>query len=114
MSFNKMIPVQLGGKTRNLKYGFNALIDLQDVLGINIQDLMKVMTKGASLRDLRSVLWVGLKHEDPTLTPEAVGDMISGPEDLAALGTAIRSAIEAAFPPVEKKAKPTAKVPGKN
>jgi hypothetical protein len=111
MAFSKSVPIQLGGKTRTLKYGFNALVDLEDTLGIPIQDLMKVFSRGAKLRDLRAILWVGLRQEEPGLTQDDVGNMIESAEDFKAIGEAIRAAMEAAFPPAEKAAKPTPKIP---
>lgn len=109
MSFSKTVPIQLGGKTRNLKYGFNALVDLEETLGVSIQDMMKMFASGAKLGDLRAILWAGMKHEEPGLTPEAVGDMIDGPDDFKAIAEAVRAAMEAAFPPTKtdgKKASP--------
>ena len=107
--FGKTVPIQLGGKTRNLKYGFNALVDLETSLGIPIQGLLQVLTTKATLKDMRAILWVGLIHEDKTLTPEDVGNMIESLSDYEAIGVAVKTAIEAAFPAPE----PKATIPGR-
>ena len=102
MAFSKTVPITLGGQTRNLKYGFNALVTLEETFGVKINELLTTLAGGLRLSDMRAILWAGLIHEDKALTPEAVGDMIDGVEDIAAIGTAIKAAIEAAFPSAEK------------
>jgi hypothetical protein len=107
----KLVPIELGGKTRNLKYGFNALVDLEETFGISIQDFLGVLKTGAKLKDLRTILWVGLLHENEGLTQKQVGDMIDGYQDFVVLGQAIKAAFEATFPPLEKKQKPKLAIP---
>ena len=107
----KLVPIELGGKTRNLKYGFNALVDLEETFGISIQDFLGVLKTGAKLKDLRTILWVGLLHENEGLTQKQVGEMLDQSPDFSALGQAIKAAFESAFPPIEKKVKPKLAIP---
>ena len=109
MALQESVNIELGGKTRQLRYDFNALVALEDELNISIQDIGKLLGGAVKLRDLRAILWAGLIHDDATLTPKAVGAMINGVKEMADLGKAIRAAIEAAFPPTE----PTALIPGR-
>jgi hypothetical protein len=63
------VPVKLD-RLRHLKFSFNALADLQDADPL-------IFTKDVgSLPVIRRYLWAGLKHEDPTLTEEEIGDIL--------------------------------------
>lgn len=59
-------------KARNLKFGFNALIELEDALGKPIAEI----GDGFRMKDFRTVLFYGLKHEDSSLTLEEVGNLM--------------------------------------
>ena len=107
----RIVPIELGGKTRYLKYGFNALVELEEALGCGLQDFLGLLQGGAKLKDLRAILRAGLLHEDPALTDEAVGNLLDEAKDLSALGVAIKTAFEAAFPPPPADVK--ARVPGR-
>ncbi|WP_026565880.1 hypothetical protein [Bacillus sp. UNC41MFS5] len=60
-------------KTRNLKYGMNAMIQLEKKLG---KSLTALANEEFKLEDLRSMLFIGLKWEDKELTEDAVGDIM--------------------------------------
>ncbi len=66
--------ILLGGKPKRLRYDFNALADLEAKAGAGIGALMSEERVG--LNTMRLLIWAGLKHEDRTLTPEKVGDML--------------------------------------
>jgi len=66
---SRSVPVKLD-RPRHLKFSFNALADLQDA------DLMIFTKDVGSLPVIRRYLWAGLKHEDPTLTEERIGDIL--------------------------------------
>lgn len=57
-------------KPRHLKFGINALIQLEQELGRPLSE----MTDAFKMSDLRDMLYVGLKWEDKSLTKEQVGD----------------------------------------
>jgi hypothetical protein len=109
MSFGKSVPIELGGKTRNLKYGFNALVDLEETLNIPVEDLLNIFSGKVKLGDLRAVLWAGLKHEEPGLTVEQVGDMLdvafNSGENFQKIGEAVAQSITASFPVAPKQPK---------
>lgn len=67
----KIVPFE-SDKMRNLKYGMNALIELEKALGKPITN----MGDEFKLEDLRTMLYIGLKWEDKELTFEKVGDMM--------------------------------------
>ena len=60
-------------KMRNMKFGMNALIQLEKELG---KPLTSMGTDEFKLEDLRTMLYIGLKWEDKSLTPDAVGDLM--------------------------------------
>lgn len=59
-------------KERHLKYGFNALVELEKTINRPLSEL----DEGLSMSDLRALLYVGLKWEDTNLTEESVGDLM--------------------------------------
>jgi hypothetical protein len=70
-------------KERQLKYTLNSFALMEDRYN-SVDDALKAM-EGGSVKAVRFMLWVGLIHEDKTLTEEQVGDMIelSDIEDIA-------------------------------
>ena len=66
------VPLRLD-RERTLILSFNALCRAEEVTGIAF--LMGEFTF-SSVRVMRALVWAGLLHDDPTLTLEAVGDMI--------------------------------------
>lgn len=62
----KSYPVEIGGKTRNIRYDFNALCDLEEVTGKSISEL-------TGLSSIRALLWAGLKWETKGVTQPMVG-----------------------------------------
>lgn len=61
-------------KVRRIRYDFNAISELEENLDAPIGMLLS--EKEAGFRVLRGLLWVGLKWEHRSLTPQAVGDLI--------------------------------------
>lgn len=66
------VPLRLD-RDRIIVLSFNALCRAEEVTGCNF--LMGEVTF-SSIRVMRALVWAGLLYEDPTLTLEAVGDMI--------------------------------------
>lgn len=80
-------------KTRNLKFGMNAFVQLEKELGKPIMDLFElvldekgqpVLDKNGQplskvnirMEDFRTIFYVGLKWEDKELTYDQVGDIM--------------------------------------
>ena len=92
----KKIKIQLD-KERTLYYDLNAFVELEEKFG-SINDALKALSE-ASVKALRTILWVGLIHEDPGLTECQVGAMV----DFTALNEItekINEAIMDALPPM--------------
>lgn len=72
----RTVTIELGGKERHLKYDLNAIAEIGERLKITIrlqrfaEDLMSTPLPFSALR---VILWAGLRHEEPDLTPEKVG-----------------------------------------
>ncbi|WP_422406971.1 MULTISPECIES: hypothetical protein [Gammaproteobacteria] len=88
-------------KVRNLKYGINSLIELEELLGRPLSS----MQDGSSLADLRKILFIGLKWEDKELTLVNTGEIMdtvieeSGMNYLSEqLGKAMQGAMGTSFP----------------
>lgn len=60
-------------KERTLKFTLNSLVYAEEN-GVDIQNMGK--EGKVKLKDLRTLLFAGLMHEDKELTAEAVGDLI--------------------------------------
>lgn len=61
-------------KPRRLRYGMNALVTIEELLGKSFIDLQS--SGEFSLKDFRTIIYAGLLHEDKELTPEIIGDLI--------------------------------------
>lgn len=73
----KIVTIEMD-KERHIKYGFNALIMLEQELGRPITSLGD---GDFSMKDLRTMFYVGLKWEDKDLTFESVGDAMDAALD---------------------------------
>lgn len=67
----KLVPITLD-KERNLRYTLNSFRILEKEFDIKVDSLGENIT----LETIQALLYVGLRHEDKTLTFEEVGDMV--------------------------------------
>ncbi len=61
-------------KKRKLFYDLNALAEIEDALGVKIHEMH---TLSLGMKNIRTILWAGLIHEDAELLEEQVGSMVS-------------------------------------
>lgn len=95
----KVFPLELGGKTRNVKFDLNAFIELEDKHG-SIDLALEELDKG-NIKAIRTILWAGLLHEDDTLTEKQIGKWV----DFANLGEVaegLGKGLVASLPDMEK------------
>lgn len=71
---SRCVEIELGGKTRKLRYDFNALADIEDKAKVGIGALLSGERIGFST--IRLLLWGGLKHENRGLTIDVTGGMV--------------------------------------
>ena len=55
------------------RYDLNALAEIEEKLGVKLDQLDKVQM---GVKELRTFLWAGLIHEDDNLTEREVGGMV--------------------------------------
>lgn len=82
-------------KTRNLRYGMQALIKIEERLGksfakIDFESDMKYS-------DLAIIIWAGLEHEDKDLTIDKVTELIDEYSDIQTALTKMSEAMAEAF-----------------
>lgn len=61
-------------KKRKLQYDLNALAEIEDKLGVNIYEMHTIKV---GMKNIRTILWAGLIHEDEELTEEQVGSFVN-------------------------------------
>ena len=90
----KFLPIILD-KTRNLSYGMVALMKIEKKLGKPFAklDFENEMT----YEEIANILWAGLSHEDSTLTPEKVAELIDEYSDIQTAIEAMGKAMQEAF-----------------
>lgn len=86
-------PIQLD-KARNFKYGMKAISLIEKKLGAPIG---KIDTNNLTIEDTATIIWAGLVHEDPQLTPEKVVDLIDEYSDIQTVIEAMVEALQVAF-----------------
>ena len=93
----KSIPVSIGGKTYNLRYGINALASLEDKLDKPISDIGELMGKSVRVTLLRTLFWAGLIHNNPDITEIEAGDIMDNAENIVAISEKVVEALTASF-----------------
>lgn len=105
MALNESVNIELGGKTYQLRYDFNALVVLEEELNLPIIDVAEMLKKSVRMKALRDIIWAGLLHANPSMTKVEAGSLIGNLSDLVAVSKAVRTAFEASFSPSEGKQK---------
>lgn len=60
-------------KARNVRFNMKALALIEKKLNIKMS---KLTEDNIGINEIAVILWAGLQHEDPNLTPEKVMDLI--------------------------------------
>lgn len=89
----KTVSIQLD-KERNLRYGMNALIKVEELTG---RPISKLDLDNITMKDLRTIVYAGLYHEDKDLNPEQVGEIIDEYADISYVAEKLGEALTAAF-----------------
>lgn len=71
--------INLGGKSRPVAYTINALIEFEEITGLDLIGSREDAAKLVRLKNIRALAFVGLKHgvKEPDFTIEDVGNWIS-------------------------------------
>ena len=82
-------PYQLD-KMRNMRYGMKAFSLVEDVIGV---PLAKIDLNNLTQKQLATLIWAGLVHEDKELTVESVMDLIDDHSDIKEASEMLSKAI---------------------
>lgn len=86
-------PIKLD-KTRNLKYGMRALSLIEETLG---KPVANIDVGDITMKDMATIIWAGLAHEDKSLTPEKVMDLIDDNSSISEAAEVMAKALENSF-----------------
>ena len=78
MSNAYAVTIDLGGRSRRLRFDMNALADLEGVLGRSVAEVLSGDGNALGFAAMRALMWAGLKHEDRGLTLERAGLLMQG------------------------------------
>ena len=81
-------------KPRTLRYGMGALVKIEELTG---RPISKLDLDNIAIKDLRSIIYAGLCHEDDALTPEKVADIVDEHSDLTTVAEKLGDAMSLAF-----------------
>lgn len=88
-------PIQLD-KMRNFRYGMKAISLIEKKLG---KTIAKIDLENLTMEDTAVMIWAGLVHEDPELTPDKVMDLVDDHSNVQAVLQVMGEAFQAAFGP---------------
>jgi hypothetical protein len=88
------VPIELD-RPRMLRFDLNAFCAFETTVGQSIEAVWGSFDR-QPFTSIRALLWAGLLHEEPELTLEGAGRLIT-PADLYKAGSAIGQALGAAF-----------------
>lgn len=86
-------PIELD-KMRNLRYGMKAISLVEKKLG---RPIAKIDMDSLTMEDSAILVWAGLVHEDPDLTPDKVMDLIDDYSSLQTVMETVSVALTDAF-----------------
>lgn len=82
-------------KVRNFKYGIKAIALIERGLH---KPISKIDLENSTIDDIVIIMWAGLVHEDKTLTPEALLDIIDSNDlSITEITKSMNEAITAGF-----------------
>lgn len=85
-------------RPRKMRYGMNALIEIEETLGKKISEIFpQDNTQLVGFKELSIVIYAGLKADDKELTLERVGDLIDEYSDIETVSIKMSEAFEASF-----------------
>lgn len=89
-------PIQLD-KTRNLRFGMRANKLIEKTLNIKSVTRLFRDDEEISTDEIATIIWAGLAHEDATLTPDDVIDLIDEHSSLTKIMPIVMKAFSDAF-----------------
>lgn len=68
-----VVDIQATGTPHRLRYDLNAMVELEERFGVTDLVGFGELLQRARLRDIRTLLWLGVRHEAPDITEAEVG-----------------------------------------
>lgn len=101
MPKNAVYPIELD-RVRNLRYGMRAisLVEKKFKKPLSLIDLNTL-----TMEDLSVLIWAGLTHEDKSLTPDHVMDLVDEYSNAVDVLGLVTEALEGAFPTLTEEEK---------
>ena len=108
--------ITIGGRRLTVAFGINAICEIEAALGEEIGVVGTRLAQGrGAVRDLRALLWGGLRRHHPAFTVGAVGDLLdrhlADGGTLEMLGDPLYQGLAAAFPATAESAEGNAPAP---
>lgn len=94
-------PIKLD-RVRNLRYGMRAISLIEKKLK---KPVSKIDMENMTMEDTAIMIWAGLHHEDKSLTPENVMDLVDEYSNLPTAIQAMGEAFQGAFGEVKEEGK---------
>lgn len=89
-------PIELD-KVRNLKYGMRAISLIEKKYKKPMMKIEGINNGELSMEDYATLIWAGLVHEDKSLTPDKVMDLIDEYSSLKKVSEAMWNALNEVF-----------------
>jgi len=89
-------PIELD-KVRNLKYGMRAISLIEKKYKKPMMKIEGISNGELSMEDYATLIWAGLVHEDKSLTPDKVMDLIDEYSSLKKASEAMWNALNEVF-----------------
>lgn len=92
------VALQAGEKTYTIHFSTNALCNLEEALGMSVSQLSEEFASQAvGFRELRKILWAGMRDNHPDLDLEAIGEIIDAAGFTVSMEIVLKAFV-AAFP----------------
>jgi len=110
------VPVEIGGKTYNLKYDFNAFAVLEEKYGSIEEVFSRLREMGEKsgmppylFSTIRALVWAGILHENESLSEKDIGSMLTL-RNIAPIVEKVTEAIGRAMPELTEEEKKEAEL----
>lgn len=87
------VPIELD-KVRNFRYGMKAMSTIEKKFK---KPIAKVDFENMTMEDTATIIWAGLQHEDKSLSPDKVMDLIDEKGNMQEVMEAMSEAMNLAF-----------------
>ena len=82
---------------RNFRFGMKAINLIEKKFGKPIMEISGIRDGGLTMEEYATVMWAGLEHEDPDLTPEKVMDLVDDYSSVPEASKIMWDALNSAF-----------------